>query len=50
LLGVRWAVVIEREGHEVGRELVRGWSKSKRRINEIALEAAAGGRGGHFTI
>lgn len=49
-LGVSWSVVIERDGHEVGRERVRGWSKSKRRVNEILLEVAAGGRGGQFTI
>jgi hypothetical protein len=49
-LGVRWAVVIERDGHEVGRELVRGWNASKRRVDEIALEVTAGGRGGQFVI
>ena len=38
LLGVRWVVVIERDGHEVGRELVRGWNRSKRRVNEILHE------------
>lgn len=49
-LGVRWAVVIERDGHEVGRELIRGWSKSKRRVNELAAEVASGGRSGRFVI
>jgi hypothetical protein len=49
-VGVRWAVVIERDGHQVGRELVRGWSKSKRRVNELVGEVAAGGRSGRFTI
>ena len=49
-LGVRWVVVIERDGQEVGRELVRGWTRSKRRVNEILHEIAAGGRGGHVVI
>ncbi|MEO3757603.1 hypothetical protein ABGB19_04845 [Mycobacterium sp. B14F4] len=49
-VGVRWAVVIERDGHEVGRELVRGWTGSKCRVNEILVEVTAGGRGGQFTI
>jgi hypothetical protein len=49
-LGVRWAIVIQRDGHEVGRELVRGWSRSARRINVLALEVSAGGRGGQFVF
>lgn len=48
--GVRWVITIERDGHQVGRELVRGWNRSKGRMNEIALEIAAGGRGGQFVI
>jgi hypothetical protein len=49
-LGVRWAVVVERDGHQVGRELVRGWSGSKRRVSEIAREVTAGPRGGQFVV
>jgi hypothetical protein len=45
-LGARWVIVIEREGNEVGRELVRGWRKSKKRINEIAVDVASGRRSG----
>jgi hypothetical protein len=37
-LGARWVVVVERDGHEVGRELVRGGSKAKGRVNQIAYE------------
>ena len=48
--GVRWVITVERDGHQVGRELVRGWRKSQRRINELALEVSSGGRGGHFAI
>lgn len=48
--GVRWVITIERDGHQVGRELVRGWNRSKGRVNDIALEIAAGGRGGRFVI
>ncbi|MGE2721707.1 hypothetical protein [Mycolicibacterium celeriflavum] len=48
--GVRWVITIERDGHQVGRELVRGWKRSKGRMNEIALQIAAGGRGGRFVI
>lgn len=48
--GVRWVITIERDGHQVGRELVRGWNRSKGRISEIALEITAGGRGGQFVI
>src|SRR5436305_320241 len=40
LLGVRWAVVVEREDQEVSRELVRGWAAAKARVNEIALQIA----------
>jgi hypothetical protein len=48
--GVRWVITIERDGAQVGRELVRGWTKSKRRVEQIAAEVAVGGRGGQFVI
>jgi hypothetical protein len=48
--GVRWVLTVERNGHQVGRELVRGWNNSKRRVDEIAHEVVAGGRSGHFTL
>jgi hypothetical protein len=41
-LGLRWVIVIERDGTQVGEERVRGWDKSKRRIQEIAESVAAG--------
>ena len=50
LFGVRWVIVIERDGHEVGRELVRGGRKAKARVNEIALQIASGDRSGRYTI
>jgi hypothetical protein len=43
-------LTVERDGHQVGRELVRGWGKSIRRINKIAFDVAAGGRGEQFVI
>lgn len=50
-LGVRWVITIERDGQQVGRELVRGWNRSKGgRIAELAVQVAAGGRGGQFLI
>jgi hypothetical protein len=49
-LGARWVVVVERDGHEVGRELVRGGRKAKARINDIALQIAKGDRSGSYTI
>jgi len=49
-LGARWVVVVERDGHEVGRELVRGGSKAKERVNQIALQIANGDRSGSYTI
>jgi len=49
-LGARWVIVIERDGHEVGRELVRGRSKAKGRVNQIAYEIAHGDRSGSYTI
>jgi hypothetical protein len=41
-VGLRWKIVTERDGTEVGDERVRGWRKSRRRIQEIAESAAAG--------
>jgi hypothetical protein len=49
-LGARWVIVIERDGHEVGRELVRGWGKAKGRVNQIAYEIAGGDRSGSYQI
>jgi len=48
--GVRWVITVERNGHQVGRELVRGYGKSQRRVNEILAEVASGGRSGHMVI
>lgn len=49
-LGVRWRIVIERNGHEQGFELVRWYRRSSSRINDIAQEIAHGRRSGHFVI
>jgi hypothetical protein len=49
-LGARWVVVVERDGHEVGRELVRGGRKAKARVNQIAAQIAGGDRSGSYTI
>jgi len=49
-LGARWVIVVERDGHEVGRELVRGGRKAKARVNEIARQIAGGDRSGSYTI
>jgi hypothetical protein len=49
-LGARWVIVIERDGHEVGRELVRGGRKATARVNQIAYEIANGDRSGSYTI
>jgi hypothetical protein len=49
-LGARWVIVIERDGHEVGRELVRGSRKANRRVDQIAYEVAGGDRSGSYTI
>jgi hypothetical protein len=49
-LGARWVVVVERDGHEIGRELVRGGRKVKARVNQIALQIANGDRSGSYTI
>lgn len=48
--GVRWVITVERDGHQVGRELVRGWSASKRRIDEIAAQVTSGSRSGRFVV
>jgi hypothetical protein len=49
-LGARWVIVIERDGHEVGRELVRGGSNAKARVNQIAFEVAGGDRSGSYQV
>jgi hypothetical protein len=49
-LGARWVVVVERDGHEVGRELVRGGRNAKARVNQIAMQIAHGDRSGSYTI
>ena len=49
-LGARWVIRIERDGHEVGHELVRGGARAKARVNEIALQIARGDRSGSYTL
>jgi len=49
-LGARWVIMVERDGHEVGRELVRGGGRAKARVNQIALQIANGDRSGSYTI
>jgi hypothetical protein len=41
-LGLRWRIVVERDGEEVGEEWVRGWRKSGRRIQELIESATTG--------
>jgi len=41
-LGLRWGVVIERDGEKVHEEWVRGWLKSRRRIQELTESATVG--------
>lgn len=41
-LGLRWRIVIKRDGDEVDEEYVRGWGRSRRRIQEIIELATAG--------
>jgi hypothetical protein len=41
-LGARWVIVIERDGHEVGRELVRWSGRARRRVNDLVLEIGQG--------
>lgn len=40
--GLRWRIVITRDGEEMDEEYVRGWRQSQRRIREIAELATAG--------
>ena len=40
--GLPWRLVIKRDGTEVYEIEVRGWHKSRRRIQEIAESVAAG--------
>ncbi len=49
-VGVRWRIVVERTHTEVGSELVRGYRRSGRRIDDIAVEIAGGRRSGHFVL
>jgi hypothetical protein len=49
-LGGRWTVVVERDGQEVSRELIRGWRRSKGRIAELAWEISQGARSGRFVL
>ena len=42
-LGVRWEIVIERDGKKVGSEKVRGWRRSGQRVEELTQAAVAGG-------
>ena len=48
--GVRWVITVERDGERVRKELVRGWSKSKARIDEIARDVVADDRPGYFLV
>ncbi|MCV7040756.1 hypothetical protein [Mycolicibacterium moriokaense] len=48
--GVRWVITVERDGERVRKELVRGWKKSKVRIDEIAGELDADNRPGYFLV
>jgi hypothetical protein len=41
-LGLRWRIVIKRDGEEVHEEWLRGWRKSRRRIQEITESATVG--------
>lgn len=41
-LGLRWRIVIKRDGEEVDEQRVRGWRKSRRRIQQITESATAG--------
>lgn len=49
-LGVRWRIVVERDGVEMETQLVRGWRRSGARIDELAVQVAGGWRSGHFSI
>ena len=48
--GVRWRIVVERDGAEIESHLVRGWRRSGARLDELALQIAGGWRSGHFTL
>lgn len=48
--GVRWRIVIERDGTQVGHELVRGSRHARARVADLALTIAAGRRSGHFVL
>jgi hypothetical protein len=41
-VGLRWRIVIKRDDEEVGEERVRGWRKSRQRIQEITESATTG--------
>jgi hypothetical protein len=41
-LGMRWRIVITRDGEQMDDEWVRGWRRSRRRIQEIIDAATAG--------
>jgi hypothetical protein len=41
-LGLRWRIVIRRDGEQVDEEWVRGWRTSRQRIQEIIESATAG--------
>jgi hypothetical protein len=41
-LGLRWRILIERDGEEVDEEWVRGWRRSRRRIQELIAMATVG--------
>lgn len=43
VLGVPWTLVVRREGKEVRRETVAGWTASRDRMNEITEELRAEG-------
>lgn len=46
----RWRIIVERAGERTGTELVRGWSASRGRMAELALEIGQGTRSGHFAL
>jgi hypothetical protein len=50
VLGARWAIIVEHDGAEADRELVRGWSASGARIAELARLIQQGAPSGHFRL
>jgi hypothetical protein len=42
VLGVRWRLVVRRDGKVVDQELVRGWSRSKARMAQIGASIEDG--------